>query len=244
MSRLPSTGPSLQRWLRQQERKAQRQQQSSAFARSGTTVVAEDVTEVDGTLDVVGALIVDGTETVNGPLAVHGTAAFDGDTTIGGNAAITGTLSLPAGIIGNDALTSPVVPQAVYFNASNFSLNTSPAVKASQTITVPAGFTSAVVSVTARIYAANPNTTGGMGPGGDYLYGKATIDGADCIALPVIVLGSGSSGVSVSSFSVVKTGLTPGGTFVISAVGITAYLTWAAYTTNVAEVSGFIQWFR
>jgi len=48
MSRLPSTGPSLQRYLRQQARAAQRQQQSSAFARSGMSVSAEGIVTVAG----------------------------------------------------------------------------------------------------------------------------------------------------------------------------------------------------
>jgi len=50
VSRLPETGPSLTRWLRQQERNAQRQANSSAFNRSGLTVTGEGVSTVDGTL--------------------------------------------------------------------------------------------------------------------------------------------------------------------------------------------------
>ena len=60
MSKLPSTGPSLQRYLRQQAHTAQRQQQSSAFARSGTSVTAEGVTTVDGTQNLTGDLNVSG----------------------------------------------------------------------------------------------------------------------------------------------------------------------------------------
>src|SRR5665647_2399920 len=96
MSRLPETGPSLRRIIEQQKRQANRAADASPYTRSGTSVTAEDEVTVDG------ALI------VTGPLDVTGPAAFAGDTTIGGNAAITGTLSLPAGIINNAALTSPV----------------------------------------------------------------------------------------------------------------------------------------
>ena len=233
MSRLPSTGPSLQRWLRQQERKAQRQQQSSAFARSGTSVTAEGVVTVDGELDI------------NGPLAVHGTADFDGDTTIGGNAAITGTLSLPAGIIDNAALASPVKPQSVYFSAPNFAVSTTPSAKASSTFTVPAGFTSAVVSVNSRIYAINPNTTGGWdSAGADFLYAESKIGADNGTAMPLMVAGSNYSGINFSPFSTVLTGLTGGGTFTITVVASTMYQTWAANTSNAAEVSGSILWFR
>jgi hypothetical protein len=214
MSKLPDANPTLTAYLVRQQRQMVRQANSSSFNRSGASV-AEGVVTVDGELDVTGAMVVGG------------------------------TLSLPNGIINNDALTSPTKPDAVYFYSSNFALNTTSTALASRTITVPAGFTSAVVSLTARVYANNPNTTGGInGTGGDYLYGKATIDGADCFSLPVVVLGSGSSGVSVSSFSVVKTGLTPGSTFVVSVVGNTYLLSWTANVVNIAEVSGIITWYR
>jgi hypothetical protein len=50
VSRLPETGPSLMRWLRQQERNAQRQAASSSYNRSGTSVTAEGETTVTGAL--------------------------------------------------------------------------------------------------------------------------------------------------------------------------------------------------
>ena len=238
MSRLPSTGPSLQRWLRQQERKAQRQQQSSAFNRSGTSVTAEGVTTVDGELDVVGNL------------DVTGTAAFDGNTTIGGNAAITGTLSLPAGIIGNDALTSPVVPQSVFGSITNFALTarnpvTTADVIKTVTITVPAGMTSAVISVISRVFAINNNTTGGINTfGADYFFAQTGIAGFLDTALPKVVDGSGSSDIAISPFAKVLTGLTPGGTFTVTIGACSDYLNWAASASNLATVSGNILWFR
>lgn len=67
-----------------------------------------------------------------------------GDTTIGGNAAITGTLSLPAGIIDNEALASPLTQRSNYGNSSAFAIASAPgAVLASFTVTVPAGYTKA-----------------------------------------------------------------------------------------------------
>ena len=147
MSKLPSTGPSLQRWLRQQERKAQRQQQSSAFARSGTSVSAEGVVTVDGELDI------------NGPLAVHGNAAFDGYTTIGGvdvvanlvaqQASLTATVSdLAAAVADIATLVSEQVTAAVApaVTQTAWATTTSMVSKAGTTVTVPAGFTSALVT--------------------------------------------------------------------------------------------------
>ena len=237
MSRLPSTGPSLQRYLRQQARAAQRQQQSSAFNLSGTSVTAEGVVTVDGELDI------------NGPLAVHGTADFDGDTTIGGNAAITGTLSLPAGIIDNDALANPIVSQSVYATILNFNLTAHtfstplPVIK-TVTITVPAGFTAANVEVSSRLFAYNNNTTGGInGAGGDYFSCQTGIAGSLDFALGLVVLGSGSSGVAISPFATPMTGLTPGDTFTITIGACSGYLNWTQ-AGNVATVSGNILWFR
>ena len=171
MSKLPDANPTLTAYLVRQRRQAERQANSSAFNRSGTSVTAEGVTEVEGELDVTGALVVTGTETVNGPLAVHGTAAFDGATTIGGTLGVTGpttlgapttvsgslgvsgpmtvsgTLSLPAGIIDNAALANQVtagVASAV--TQTGWATTTSMASKASTTVTTPAGFTSALVT--------------------------------------------------------------------------------------------------
>ena len=151
MSKLPDANPTLTAYLVRQRRQAERQANSSAFNRSGTSVTAEGVQTVDGDL------IIDGTETVNGPLAVHGTAAFDGNTTIGGNAAITGTLSLPAGIIDNAALTSPVSPSAWHADSGStvFAVSTTHTDRATTTVTVPAGYTQALIFAVGQASAVN-----------------------------------------------------------------------------------------
>ena len=245
MSKLPSTGPSLQRYLRQQARTAQRMQNSSAFARSGTAVSAEGVVTVDGELDVTGDLVVDGSETVNGPLAVHGTAAFDGNTTIGGNAAITGTLSLPAGIVDNAALANPVVSQAIYATTNTYVVTTTETTRASVTVTVPAGFTAAVVNVMGRVDGRNGNSTGGWdGAGGDLLHSRAVIAGVPGLDMDLSVLGSGDHAVSVMPLATVLTGLTPGGTFILAANVWSEYQNWPAHAKNIAEISGTVTWYR
>jgi hypothetical protein len=214
MSKLPQI-QTLTSYLRDERRLAQRQQQSSAFNLSGTSVTAAGETTVDGKLTVTGAMVVGG------------------------------TLSLPAGIIDNAALASPVMPQDIFFSAFNFALSTTSTVKASATITVPAGFTSAVVSVVSRVFAYNPNTTGGIGGiGGDYLGGVSVIAGASGNDLQSVVLGSGSSGVLVSPYTDVLSGLTPGGTFVLSVKAHSGFLAWSTTTGNTAEMSGTILWFR
>ena len=229
MSKLPKLRPSLTDYVVNQTRQAARQARTSAFALSGTAVTAEGVVTVDGELDI------------NGPLAVHGTATFDGDTTIGGNAAITGTLSLPAGIIDNAALTSPVVPQKVYFTATH-TLTAATQTVATSTFTVPAGFTTALVSVSARAYATNQNTSGGAdGLGGDY-FGIAPTVGAVVGGATNFVKGSNGYGECVALASDLLTGLTPGGTFTIPVTAATNYFTW---TTGIGVVvSGTILWLR
>ena len=229
MSRLPSTGPSLQRWLRQQERKAQRQQQSSAFARSGTSVTAENVTEVDGTLNVVGNL------------DVTGTANFDGNTTIGGNAAITGTLSLPSGIINNDALSSPVKPVWSHADsgASSFAVTTTMTNRATATVTVPTVYTQALIMAAGQASAVN--TTASL----DTLYVGVSINGTDPPGWASGQdVGSSGFGGATSSVSGVITGLTGGGTFTIAARIRSAFAGWSANASNEANIDASVLFLR
>jgi hypothetical protein len=144
----------------------------------------------------------------------------------------------------NALLAQVVLPQKIYADATNFAITTAYTVKASTTITVPAGFTQAVVAVTARVLATNSNATGGINAGSDSLYCKASIAGDVGRGLPVIVLGSGSWGVNVSPFSTVLTGLTPGSTFTVTANAMAFFQPWATNTNNEAEVSGTILWLK
>ncbi|MHB1063524.1 MAG: hypothetical protein ACYC1Z_03360 [Georgenia sp.] len=106
-------------------------------------------------------LRVDSSLGVAGDLDVTGAATFSGDTEIGGNAAITGTLSLPAGIIDNDALASPVSFAEGDGSNDGFSVPQGPGEFniASMQLTVPAGYTGALVVVIGTIYALNSTAT-------------------------------------------------------------------------------------
>ena len=219
MSRLPETGPSLTRWLRQQERNAQRQANSSAFNRSGISITAEGVSTVDGELDVTGDLVVSG------------------------HAAITGTLSLPSGIIDNDALANPVSSQSVYADISNFNLvhhgfSTPLPVIKTVTITVPAGFTAANVEVFSRVFAYNNAAAA------DFLACQTGIAGRLDYALGILIpAGGNGSGVAISPFATTLSALTPGDTFTIT-IGAASNLYDWTMAGNVATVSGNILWFR
>ena len=228
MSKLPTLRPSLLDYLTEQKRGAKRQANTSAFARSGTRVSAEDVTEVSGQMQ---------SADFDGDLAA-GDAGTTGWALNAARAAF-GALFLRPGSIENDSLVSPVKPQAVYIEAQNFALSyTSAGTFVSLTVTVPAGFTSAVVSLVGRLFAINPNA------GADYLSGVTKIDGIGGDSVPLLVGPSGGSGHNVSAFSRVLPGLTPGGTFILALLGNSNIADWAANASNVAEVSGTIFWFR
>jgi len=201
MSKLPTLRPSLLDYLEGQKRNAKRQANSSAFARSGTSVTAEGVTTVDGELDVTGNL------------------------TVSGHAAITGTLSLPAGIIDNDALAHPVVvgsAAAEFGMSSAIALSANPAAPTTLTtlsVTVPAGASNAIATtcVVPAIYTASGTgsftatvestlTSGGTGA---FSYAAEIVD----------VVGAVTSACTVTK-PIVLASVTPGATITMTA---TAY---------------------
>ena len=201
MSKLPDANPTLTAYLVRQRRQAERQANSSAFNRSGTSVTAEGVTEVDGELDVTGDLVVSG------------------------HAAITGTLSLPAGIIDNDALAHPTIvgsAAAEFGMSSAIALSANPAAPTTLTtlsVVVPAGATNAIATtcVVPAIYTASGTgsftatvestlTSGGSGA---FSYAGQIVD----------VVGAVTSACTVTK-PIVLASVTPGATITMRA---TAY---------------------
>lgn len=85
--------------------------------------------------------------TVDSSLTVGGDLTANGDTVIGGNATITGTLSLPAGIINNEALANPVTYRSALGGEDGFAITTSPVERGFADIIVPAQFTETVYTV-------------------------------------------------------------------------------------------------
>jgi len=176
---------------------------------------------------------------------------IDSSLTVGGSLDVTGpmvvggTLSLPAGIIDNAALANPIEVQSIYLDVQNFAVTTSWATLASATITVPAGFTSALVTVVGQVGCNDPHTTGGSnGTGGDYIYCRPFIGTPVGSALGTILLGSNGWAYDVAARSTVLTGLTGGGTFTVGVQGCVAFANMAADAVNEAILSGNILWFR
>ena len=107
---------------------------------------------------VDGGVVVEGSETVNGPLTINGPAT------------ITGTLSLPAGIIGNDALAAPIESRTIYADADGFTLTPAEQDFCTTSFTVPDGYTTAVIVATGTVNSYNTNAAA------DYLWARAYIN--------------------------------------------------------------------
>jgi len=206
---------------------------NNVLANTGLSVPGPGVTQVDQTFNVLG------TQNVSGNLNVTG------NETVSGNLTVSGALVLPNGSVSSAWLVNPTSPQAVYDSVQNFSLSTTLTNIRTTSITIPSGFTKAAVQLTVRAYATNPNTTGGNnGSGGDYLYAQANINGFNGYALPTGVSGSNGSGTNVSTFAVVLTGLTPGGTISLQCAVQTGFLSWAANASNTVDLAASIGWYR
>ena len=169
---------------------------------------------------------------------------IDSSLTVGGSLDVTGpmvvggTLSLPAGIINNAALASPVVPQALWQDASNFGMTTTPTIKVTMTVTVPAGFTQALAFAAGRVYAIN-NTASA-----DNLYSIVKVGAVGSPGFPTAVSANNGYATSVNAFSTLVTGLTGGGSVVISLYALSSTGTWAANALNAADLSVSLIWLR
>ncbi len=115
---------------------------SSLLRSAGISVSPEGMT-VDRALEVLGQM------NVQGDLDVSGGAVFSGDMRI------EGTLSLPAGIIDNEALANPIESRSNHNAATGFAWTTAEIDRAPVAITVPPGFTKATVTAVASAYAYN-----------------------------------------------------------------------------------------
>jgi|SRR5665647_489030 len=162
-------------------------------------------------------------------LSITGTLGVTGDATFGGAMAVTGTLSLPAGIIDNDALTSPIV------YASNNSVNVGTEVtttrtnKATATVAVAAGFTKAQVWAFSDAMAVNRTAAD------DYLYVGTTIntyEGGENYVDCRIDAGNSVSHTAVTALA----GLTGGDLINCTVTSRTSEAAWAANVGNLWRI--------
>ncbi|MDT0171010.1 hypothetical protein [Pseudarthrobacter sp. BRE9] len=141
-SQFPSEDAMIRR-IKDLERAVQELRSANQLGPAGIRAVPDGIV-VEGSMDVQGA------ETVSGTLNVTGNADFTGNVHIGG------TLDLPAGIVNNDALSDPIVPGAYHADIQNISITSGPNVeKLRIDVPVPAGYTRALVNLTATMNMLN-----------------------------------------------------------------------------------------
>jgi len=105
---------------------------------------------VEGDFASTGSADIDGTLNVDAEMTVGGDAVFSGAMRI------EGTLSLPAGIIDNDALASPVVLRSEWSDAGGFATPNSTWLElCSVSVVVPDGFTDIQFSAMGSVLATN-----------------------------------------------------------------------------------------
>jgi hypothetical protein len=189
-----------------------------------------------GNLNVDGNLAVGGTETVTGNLVVSGTETVGGTLHVTGNTVIDGTLALPAGIIGNDALANPVRPATAHNDAAGYSLTTTATEKARVTISVPSGFSQALVM--GSINATAKNTSAAQ----DFLDGYVDIIGLNP-GYDSLSDGPTNASIGIANVSTaLLTGL--GSTFYVRAMLRSGSASWTADSINSVNVDALVLFLR
>jgi hypothetical protein len=167
-----------------------------------------------------------------------GGTEFDGYANFNGNMKVTGTLELPAGIIGNDALTSPSSPYAAHADISNFALATGANVeKLALTVPVPTGFTRAHVFAGATMHAYNSNTAK------DSMYMECRIQNVGPGYSSMSSAADNSIGFVASNAASVIAGIS--GSFKVSVVASSGSYAWPADSSrNAININVFVTFLR
>jgi hypothetical protein len=139
------------------------------------------------------------------------------------------------GVIPVDAVSSASTPGYVNLTATNFAVPVAGVNLIDATVPVPIGFSSCVLSLTGRVFAANSTATT------DYLYARLSVNGALSNAVPVQTPAAVSA-LNVAASAVVLTSL--GGSFPLRLWAASSAADWAASATNTADLTGGIVWFR
>lgn len=206
--------------------------QPGMFGLKGEDWVGRELTDIKRQIRELSAANVFGLTGISpkdGGTDFDGFVNVNGPMTINGDAAITGALSLPAGIINNDALANPVQIGTASNGLNNYAITTASTVRASVVLTVPDGFTEAVV--TANPTAMGQNSTATT----DYLYVMAVVQGVSGGELYT----SAAAGLGVglaAPFHITLTGLTGDDEIIVSVATRAGFNTWAASTANQANI--------
>lgn len=146
-------------------------------------------------------------------------------------------LTLRGGIIGNDALANPLDADINGANGAGLSVSTTSTVMATTSLTVPAGFTRALVRADALGEAANSTASD------DYLYVDANIQGiSGGESYAYTPSGKANSAVGIANRFV--TGLSGGDVITCTAMSRTAFAGWAADGVNLWVIHMQVIWLR
>lgn len=122
---------------------------TGSILKSAGIDVSPDGMTINSALDVLGSL------DVSGPASFGGNTDISGTLAVTGNATFSGDLAVPNGSITNDALQNPLAYRAGIANNESLVIGTTEATVTQFTITVPAGFTSALVVASAQLGVFN-----------------------------------------------------------------------------------------
>lgn len=146
-------------------------------------------------------------------------------------------IQLRGNIIGNAALSNPVIPGQQFIGTNTFGVTVAGAYILTRTATVPAGCDTATVTAFGRVIATNSTGTD------DALYSTIDINGAGGNQFGTDVR-AGKFSTSSVGFSTTLTGLTPGGSVVTRLYASTGLASWASSASNAADLSVTILWTR
>lgn len=170
-----------------------------------------------------GALLVEGALNVTGPMTVGG------------------TLSLPAGIIDNDALANPVaVASPGWAHNNGYALPTAAGqvVQASITFIVPSGFTQALIYAGVTDTGVNSTTSAAS------MISKLNISGTSGQGFDSAAIPAGSRGFCAANWAMLLTGLSGGSVIVVSSSPYASNATWAANSYNQTTLNAFCIFLR
>lgn len=159
----------------------------------------------------------------------------------GADGAVLGNLFLRPGTVNNDALVSPVSPVSIHADAQSFTLSTTMTVKATATVTVPAGFSTALVFAVSQVTARNSTSVQdylsvGIAIAGTPVAGwAASMDALATASVHPVVTGTAGG-------SAFLTGL--GSSFTVQARALSGGAAWASDVFNTANIDAQILFLR
>lgn len=233
-------------WLGSRLRDLQRQIDELRTARTGNAMT------INGAPGIVvkggGQIELDGGDlnVTNGDVVVSGGNVQSGNFMAGsagyrlrsnGNAEFN-DITLRGGIVGNDALASPISPARAHAQATNFSLTTTAVQKASVSITVPSGYSRALALATISATAVNKWT------GQDFFAGYADVNVAGSPG-GYLAAADGQSGYAIGiSHTEIDLVTSLGATIQFRAMLQSGSHSWAADPFNTVNLDALVLFLR